>query len=157
MLVRYLVAVCLFGSFAAASIWAAPASPKHGDVPLSQCAVVFERFSHIRLPADTKAVSRALGDNRWINLAVIYQQTILAGWIPIRHSLGPPGGVYVIDLSAPVSSHIAATGSIFIRLVYSPEALRPAFGHLLAVAPRQTSELMSMRCVIQTAISCLSI
>src|SRR3989442_5253822 len=107
MLVRYLVAVCLFGSFAAASIWAAPASPKHGDVPLSQCAVVFERFSHIRLPADTKAVSRAVGDSHWLSRAVTYQQTILAGWIPIRHSLGPPGGVYVIDLSAPVSSHIA--------------------------------------------------
>ena len=60
MLVRLLVAVCWFSSFAASSIWAAPASPKHGDVPLSQCAVVFERFSHIRLPADTKAMSRAL-------------------------------------------------------------------------------------------------
>ena len=105
MLVRLPVAVCFFGSLIGSSIFAASASPKHGDIPLSQCAVVFERFGHIRLPADTKAVSRALGDNRWINRAVIYQQTILAGWIPIRHGLGPPGGVYVIALSPSVSTH----------------------------------------------------
>ena len=107
MLVRLLVAVCWFSSFAASSIWAAPASPKHGDVPLSQCAVVFERFSHIRLPADTKAMSRALGDSGWISRAVTYHQTILGGWIPIRHGLGPPGGVYVIALSPSVSPHNA--------------------------------------------------
>src|SRR6266567_26115 len=103
MLVRLPVAVCLFGSFVGSSLCAASASPKHGDVPLSQCAVVFDRFRHLRLPAGAKAVSHTVKDTRWISHALIYQQTILAGWIPIEHNLGLPGAVYVIELSPSVS------------------------------------------------------
>lgn len=85
----------------------APPPPTFGDVPLPECAAVFDRFSHLRLPADTKAVSRALGDSGWTSRAVIFQQTGLGGWIPIRSNLDPPGGVYVIRLSPPVSSNIS--------------------------------------------------
>jgi hypothetical protein len=34
---------------------------------------------------------------------VVFQQTVLAGWIPIEHTLGPPGAVYGIELSPSVS------------------------------------------------------
>ena len=95
---RLPAAVCLFVSISVAS-----ASPKHGDVPLSQCAAVFERFGHIRLPADAKAALRALTDTRWLSRSVVYQQTVLAGWIPISSGLGPPDAMYVIELSPSVS------------------------------------------------------
>ena len=104
MLTRLPAVVWLFASVLF-PISVASASPKHGDVPLSECAAVFERFGHIRLPADTKAALRALKDTRWLSRAVVYQQTILAGWIPILSGLGRPGGVYVIDLSPSVSLH----------------------------------------------------
>lgn len=103
---RLLTAVCLFAALFL-SVSVASASPRRGAVPLSQCAVVFERFGQIRPPADAKAASRALKDTRWLSRAVVWQQTILAGWIPIKHDLGPPGGVYVVDLSPSLSSDIA--------------------------------------------------
>jgi hypothetical protein len=106
--VRLPVALFLFGSLFASPVYAALASTKHGNVPLSQCSVVFEQFSHIQLPADTKAVSHALKDTRWSSRAVAYQQTFLAGWIPLFHNLGPPGGVFVIELSPPISQQNSA-------------------------------------------------
>jgi hypothetical protein len=57
------------------------------------------------VPADAKAALRALKDTRWLSRTVVYQQTFLAGWIPISSGLGPPGGVYVTDLSPSVSLH----------------------------------------------------
>jgi hypothetical protein len=106
MLVRLLTAVCLFASlFLSESV--ASAFPKRRAVSLSQCAVVFERFGQIRPPADSKAASRALRDTRWLSRAAVWQQTVLAGWTPIKHDLGPPGGVYVVDLSPSTSSNIA--------------------------------------------------
>jgi hypothetical protein len=83
------------------------AAAKHGTVPPSQCATVFERFGHIRVPADAKAASRVLGDIRWLSRAVVYEQTVLAGWIPISHHLGRPGGVFVIELTPSVSQRNA--------------------------------------------------
>src|SRR5438445_3897568 len=104
MLMRFPSAVCLFAPLIG-SITVASASPRDGDVPLSQCATVFERFGHIRLPADAKAALHALKDTRWLSRTVVYQQTFLAGLIPMSSSLGPPGGVYVIGLSPSVSLH----------------------------------------------------
>jgi len=99
-------AVCLFASLFV-SISVASASPEQCDVPLSQCAAVFERFGQIRLPADGKAALNALKDTRWLSRTVVYQQTFLAGWIPISSGLGPSGGVYVIDLRPSNSVHRA--------------------------------------------------
>jgi hypothetical protein len=107
MLVRFLVAVCLVGSFGATATYAVPASPQYGDVPLPQCTIAFERFSHLPLLADTNAVARAIGDSSWASRASIRQVTFMAGWIPMRNSLGPPGAIYEIILSPPLSSHIA--------------------------------------------------
>jgi hypothetical protein len=108
MLMRLpLVVLSLLGSFIVFPVSVASADPKHGEVPRSECATVFEQFARIQPPADSKALSHALKDIRWISRAVVYQQTILAGWIPISHGLGPPGGVYVMDLSRPVSRHNA--------------------------------------------------
>jgi hypothetical protein len=104
MLVRLLTVICLFAFLFSAS---AASARKRGDVPLSERATVFERFSHIRVPADSKAVSRALKDIRWLSRAVVWQQTALAGWIPMKHSIGPPGAVYVVELSPSVSQDVA--------------------------------------------------
>lgn len=103
---RLLTAVCLF-ALLSVSGGVASGSEKRGDVPLSDCAVVFERFGRIRLPANAKATSRALRDARWLSRAVVWQQTELAGWIPIKHDLGPPGGVYVVSLSPSLSQDIS--------------------------------------------------
>ena len=102
---RLLTAICLFG-FLYVSVSAASAH-KRGDVPRSQAAIVFERFSHIRVPADSKAVSRSLQDIHWLSRAVVWQQTVLAGWIPMKHSIGPPGAVYVVELSPSISQDVA--------------------------------------------------
>ena len=97
------VAISVVWLLVACNMSVASAFPKDGDVPSSQCATVFERFGHIRLPADASAVSRALKDSRWLSRAVVVQQTILAGRIPIEHDLRPPGGVFVIGLRPAVS------------------------------------------------------
>jgi hypothetical protein len=81
----------------------AAASPKAGDIPRSECAVVFERFGQIRPPADAKAVAYALKDIRWLARAAVDQVTFMAGWIPMSHSLGPPGALFVIGLRPAVS------------------------------------------------------
>jgi hypothetical protein len=91
--------IWLFGSFTVDRVTAASVNEKHGDVPPNICATVFAQFARIQPPADTKAVSHALKDTRWLTHAVVYQQTALAGWLPMSHHMGPPGGIYVLDLS----------------------------------------------------------
>ena len=103
---RLSTAACLF-ALLFVSTAAASASREQGNVPLSQCTVVFERFAQIRLPADTNRVSQALKDTRWLRRAVASQLTVLAGWIPMKHDFGPPGGVYVVELSPSLSQDIA--------------------------------------------------
>jgi hypothetical protein len=103
---RLLPVVCLFASLFL-SVSVASASPRRGSVPRSQCAAILERFAQIRPPADAKATARALKDIHWLSRAVVWHQTALAGWLPLKHSIDPPGGVYVVDLNPSLTSDIA--------------------------------------------------
>jgi hypothetical protein len=101
-----LLAACLIAvdDLHAAQIgWPAELASKRNQLSLKQAAGLFERFGRLRLPANAREVSRTLGDSTWMSRAWIYQQIWLAGWIPIEHSLSPPGGVFAIRLTPPLA------------------------------------------------------
>ncbi len=98
-------AVSLAAYLAIVSVAIASVQPKHGQLSPKESALVFERFSHVHVPADANAVSRALGDSAWISRSSINRINFIAGFVPIEHNLFPPGGIFVVELTKPTSLH----------------------------------------------------
>jgi hypothetical protein len=130
---KFLPLMLLIVGFAsAAQKNSAESSSPRGRCSRTEAARLFKRFSRILLPANAANVSRTLASSDWISRAEIYHLTFMTGWIPLKHNLSPPGGVFVINLVPPTSQRDAGY-SIYVHTT-ADSAIRESLGKTDAAA-----------------------